>query len=65
MGISLKNLTGAIDPTKKQEDDDKIDDQFEDGTPASTEEDLKIRGGVVIPLLPDGRINYGMAKDII
>ena len=28
MGISLKNLTGAIDPTKKQEDDDKIDDQF-------------------------------------
>jgi len=31
MGISLKNLTGAIDPTKKVDDDDKIDDQFEDG----------------------------------
>ena len=31
MGISLKNLTGAIDPTKKVDDDDKIEDQFEDG----------------------------------
>ena len=30
MGISLKNLTGAVDPTQEK-DDDEIVDQFEDG----------------------------------
>ena len=31
MGISLKNLTGAVDPTQEKDDDDEIVDQFEDG----------------------------------
>ena len=32
--------------------------------PASTEEDLKARGGTKIPLLPDGKIDYSKAREI-
>lgn len=31
---------------------------------ASTEEDLKLRGGVVVPLLPTGKVDFSKARDI-
>lgn len=33
--------------------------------PASTEADLKARGGNAVPLLPDGTVDYSKARDIV
>lgn len=33
--------------------------------PASTEGDLKIRGGSLIPLTPDGKVDFSQARDIV
>lgn len=33
-------------------------------TPASTEDDLKARGGISVPLTPDGKVDYSKAREI-
>ncbi len=45
MGISLKNLTGAVDPTQEK-DDDEIVDQFEDGKEPIFDKDASVSENV-------------------